>query len=114
MISSSLILNTILTVIDSIFDYFINSIINWLQQAIIEVGKIITQVIIGTRVFIKKVGSVIQEISKHYSQSKDGRWKESVVTRNVSESEVPLEILKKARQSNQETDITPELELGLS
>lgn len=39
---------------------------------------------------------------------------ETVVTREVSEYDVPPEILAKANKTSQETDITHELELQLN
>ncbi len=91
-----------------------NNIVDWLKRAIVKVQNVIKGVVYGTKVFIQKIKEGIKEISKHYSQDENGRWKETVVTREVPESEVPEEIRMKARVMNQQVDITDELELQLS
>ena len=53
----------------------------------------------------------VKEISRHYSKVGQ-QWEETTVTRVVSESEVPSEILERAR-ANEELDITDELEMQL-
>ena len=54
----------------------------------------------------------VKEISRHYSRV-DQHWEETTITRIVSESEVPPEILERAR-ANEELDITDELEMQLN
>ena len=93
---------------------FWNDIVDWLKRAINKVKEVIQHVVYGTKVFVKKFKEAIKEISKHYSQDEVGRWKETIVTREIPESEVPPEIRAKAAQRNEEVDITKELELQLS
>ena len=68
-------------------------------------------IVYGCRVFVKKIHEGVKEISRHYSKV-DQHWEETTVTRVVSESEVPSEILERAR-ANEELDITDELEMQL-
>lgn len=93
---------------------FWNDMVDWLKRAINKVKEVIQHVVFGTKVFVKKIKEAIKEISKHYSKDEVGRWKETIVTREIPESEVPPEIIAKAAQMNQEVDITEELELQLS
>lgn len=95
---------------------FWDDIVNWLKKAIVKVQEAIRRAIVGFTVFLKKVNSFIKEISKHYSKNEQGRWEETVVTREVNESEVPAEILAKLEKSNsqsQELDISSEMQLKL-
>lgn len=91
-----------------------NNIIDWLKRAITKVQSLIKGIVYGTKVFIQKTKEGIKEISKHYSQDENGRWKETLVSREIPASEVPEEILKKAKYMNEMLDITDELELQLS
>jgi len=87
---------------------------NWLKEVVTKVKKIIKRAVIGFKIFVKKMGEAIKEISKNYSQNEEGRWHETVVSREISESEVPADILEKAkRQQGIEVDVTEELELQL-
>lgn len=91
-----------------------NNLLSWLKRGIAKVREIIEHTIYGTKVLIRKISEGIKEISKHYSQDQIGRWKETVVSRTISENEVPKEIREKARIMNQDVDITNELELQLT
>ena len=114
MILSTIILAATVVAGASLISKYWNSIIGWLKRAINKVKEIIGAVVYGTKVFIKKMKEAIKEISKHYSQDEIGRWKETIVTREIPESEVPPEIRAKAMQMNNEVDITEELELQLA
>ncbi len=61
---------------------------------------------------MQKVKEGAKEISRHYSKV-DQHWEETTVTRVVSESEVPREILERA-DAYRELDITDELEMQLA
>jgi len=67
----------------------------------------------GVKVFIQKMGRILKEIAKHYSQKENGTWVETTTTREVSASEVPPEILAQARE-RKEVDITQQMQLALS
>ena len=114
MILSALIMGATLVVGGSLIVAYWNNIIDWLKRAITKVQSLVNHVVYGTKVFIQKINEGIKEISKHYSQDEYGRWKETVVTREIPASEVPEEIRKKAKYMNELVDITDELELQLS
>ncbi len=91
---------------------FWKEIVEWIQKAINKVASMVRGVVVGVKVFVRKIGEAFKEVSRHYSKV-DETWQETIVTRTVSESEVPAEI--RARANNvYELDITDELELQLS
>lgn len=90
---------------------FWKDLVNFLRKAVQKVQQIISGIVYGCRVFVKKIHEGVKEISRHYSKV-DQHWEETTVTRVVSESEVPSEILERAR-ANEELDITDELEMQL-
>lgn len=89
-----------------------NNIKSWLQRAANKVAEVIRGVVYGVKVFAQKINEAFKEISRHYSKNKQGQWQETVVTREIDQSQVPPEILAMAQ--SQETDITEELQLQLS
>lgn len=91
---------------------FWNDLVDFLKQAVRKASQIVSGVIYGFKVFIKRMGQAVSEISRHYSKV-DQHWEETTVTRVISESEVPPEILARAN-AGQELDITNELELELT
>ncbi|MCD2502314.1 hypothetical protein LQE93_11035 [Clostridium sp. NSJ-145] len=114
MILSTIILGVAVIAGTSMLANYWNSMLAWLKRGINKVKEVIGHIVYGTKVFIKKIKEAIKEISRHYSQEEIGRWKETIVTREIPESEVPPEIRAKALQMNQEIDITEELELQLA
>ena len=90
---------------------FWNDIRNFLKSAVEKVRSIVSGVVYGCKVFIKKLSEGVKEISRHSSKVEQ-HWEETTVTRTVPESEVPPEILKRAESSN-EVDVTDELEMQL-
>ncbi|GCF70225.1 MULTISPECIES: hypothetical protein [Bacillus] len=114
MILTSLIVGAGILIGGSLLARYWNSVVDWLKRAISKVQEMMQTIIYGTKVFIKKMYEAMQEISKHYTRDQQGQWHETVVTREVSEYDVPPEILAKANKTSQETDITHELELQLN
>lgn len=90
---------------------FWNDIVSFLKKAVNKVKELVSGVVYGFKVFVKKISEGIKEISRHYSKVGQ-QWQETTITRNVSESEVPEEIRNKAMYS-EELDITDELEMKL-
>ncbi len=88
------------------------NLVNFLKKAIEKTMQICRGIFYGAKVFIKKMGEAYKEIAKNYSKTSMGKWEETIITRTVSESEVPKEIREKAM--NREIDITNELEMQLS
>lgn len=88
---------------------------SWIKGVVSKLEKMIKQAIVGFKVFVQTVAGIIKEISKHYSQDKQGKWSETIVTREVPESEIPRDILEKAnRAPNREVDVSNELQLALA
>lgn len=90
---------------------FWNELIDFLKKAVSKVKKMVAGIVYGFKVFVRKIREGVKEISKHYSKV-DNHWEETTVTREIPESEVPPEILKRAN-ANTEIDITDELEMEL-
>lgn len=112
MILSAIILGATLIAGATIVATFWNEITTWLRNTITKVKQMIDGVVYGAKVFVKKISEGIQEISKHYSKNGQ-KWTETISTREVSESEVPEDIRRKA-YLNTETDITSEYEMVLN
>jgi len=111
MIAAALIMG--LLVVSSVLGK-LDEIISWLKRGIEAVKKAINMIVIGTKIFIKKIGEAFKEIGKHYSQSNDGKWHETIVTREISENEVPIEFRNKVINTTKEQDMTGVLELHVS
>ncbi len=112
MILMSLILAAVTTAaVAGTVAYFWNEITDWIKLAVAKVKTMVSGVIYGCKVLVKKVSEGFKEISKHYSK-KGTQWQETTVTRTVPESEVPDEIRKKV--GNIETDITDEYQEALT
>jgi len=93
---------------------FWDDIKNWLNKLVEKVKKAVKAAVIGVKVFGKAIKEGFQEIAKSYQKDNKDKWHETTVTRTVPESEVPPEILEKAkRMNNQEVDISQELEREL-
>lgn len=91
---------------------FWNDFVNFLKKAAERVQQLVGGVVYGFRVFVQKLQEGVKEISRHYSKVEQ-HWEETTVTRRVSESEVPPEILARAN-ANMELDITEEMEMQLT
>lgn len=90
---------------------FWNDLVDFLKKALKKVEQVVAGFVYGSKVFIQKLREGVKEISRHYSKV-EGHWQETTVTRTISESEVPKEILQRAKYSN-ELDITDELQMQL-
>jgi hypothetical protein len=104
----------LLSAFKAIISMFWDSMTNWIRYAVSKVQQLIKKAIIGFTVFVQKVRGLVKEISKHYSQNKNGRWEQTIVTREIDESEIPEEILAKVKRTTAEVDITHELQLQLT
>ena len=74
---------------------FWNDIVKFLKKAVEKVRQLVEGVVYGCKVFVKKMREGMKEISRHYSKV-DQHWEETTVTKVISESEVPPEILERA------------------
>ena len=52
---------------------FWKDLVGFLQAAIDKVKQIVNGILYGSKVFIKKLGEAVKEISRHYSKV-DGHW----------------------------------------
>lgn len=93
---------------------FWKDIVNWIKRGAEKILEKIKQVVVGVKIFVKKMNEAVKEISKHYSKNENQQWSETLVTREISESEVPKEILQKVKRSSSEVEISNELELQLN
>ena len=114
MVASSIIIGAALLVGTGLVIAFWNSIITYLKAAIAKVSKAIHAVILGVRVFLRKISDGIIQITKNYSQNAETKkWKETIVKRKLNENEVPKDIRDRIIMED-EFDITDELELQLA
>ncbi|MCI3923534.1 hypothetical protein MO973_25230 [Paenibacillus sp. TRM 82003] len=92
---------------------FWEDIKNWLRTLVKTVMKAVQAAIMGVKVFIKKAREGFEEIAKSYQLDNKGQWHQTTVTKQVPPDQVPPEIRAKAKQINQEVDISDELEQEL-
>lgn len=92
----------------------LDEIISWLKRGIEAVKKAIKMIVLGTKIFIRKIGEAFKEIAKNYSQDANGKWHETIVTREISEEEVPIEFRQRAQGKSMETDVTDVLQLHVA
>ncbi len=95
---------------------FWEDIVNFLKETAKKVKRAISGILYGTKVFVQKMGSVIQEIAHHYSKV-GNQWQETVYSRNLNPNQVPPDILERAKREekkNRAADITNETEMVLS
>lgn len=86
-------------------------IVKWLKAAYDFLPEDIKKKVKGFITLVKSVGSLFKNIVKYYSYNKDtGKWKQTILTQEVDESEIPAEILAKVKKSpTQEVDTSEEL-----
>ncbi len=113
MIFTTLLLAAVGVATIGILSAFWDDIKNWLHSVVEKVKKAVKGFVAGVKIFAKKIREALQEIAKTYHQDERGAWHETTVTKTIPESEVPPEILAKAKVMNKEVDITEELEKEL-
>lgn len=92
---------------------FWKDIAAWLSRVWEKLPHNIKENLQGAKAFIENVASKIKNIWYYYSYNRDTqKWTETVVSKEVSESEIPQDILEKMRRSNK-VDITSEAEKQL-
>jgi hypothetical protein len=112
MIGIALILGATLLVGGSLLSKYWNKVIDFLKNVIGKLKTKIKGVIMGSAVFIKRLGDKFQNRTKHYSKDEVGKWKETIVTYDQNENEVP-EKYRNYATLDDEFDISPELEMQL-
>jgi hypothetical protein len=92
---------------------FWKELVEWMRRVVEKVREVTAKAVAGVKIFVRKVSEAIKEIAKNYSQDEQGRWHETIVTRQISESVVPKDILEMVKRTRDEVDVTKELELQL-
>lgn len=115
MISIALILGLTAGVI-ALLAIFWRDIVEWIKKATNKIKQVLGISVQGTRTFISKTSEGLKNKSKYYYQNvKTREWEEVVYTKNVSENDVPADILAKVKKKrmNEEVSTTEELKLAL-
>ena len=92
---------------------FWDDLVDFVKECYHKLKSIVRGILEGFKAFVKWLGGKIQEIIKSYSRV-GNQWEETTTTRVIPESEVPPEILAKAKARQDKVDITPELEMQMS
>lgn len=97
---------------------FWDEIKSFLKSAYQKLKKAISAAIVGFSTYLKtgKIFDSIQAAYKFYHKNDKNQWQETIVTRAISESEVPEHIRAKLDKlpAESELDISNELELELT
>ena len=112
MIGIALILGATLIVGGTLIAKYWNKIIDFMKTVINKLQLKVRGVVMGSAVFIKKIGDKFQNRTKYYSKDEVGKWKETIVTYEQNEDEVPEKYRNYAIMDD-EFDLSPELELQL-
>lgn len=110
-IAVPLILGAVIVGVGLIAKYW-RKIVDFLKNVINKLKKVIKGTVMGCSVFLKKIGDKFQNRTKHYSQNERGQWKETIVTYEQDENDIPEKYREYAGFCD-EADLTPELQLQL-
>lgn len=91
---------------------FWNDLTEFLKKAAEKVKALVHGVLFGVKVLLKRIENGFQQIARHYSKV-DNHWEETIVTKTVSESEVPADIRARVK-SDVPLDLSDELEMALT
>lgn len=83
---------------------------SWLVDGLKILMQKIPGIVHGVKVFLGKIYQAYQQVSKTYYQDEQKKWHETVQTREISENEVPLDVLEKAQKTNGMYDVTNQFE----
>ena len=82
-------------------------IAEWIQKAVNKIKEVLKVAVQGTRTFIMNTKDGFQNRSKYYHEDRiTGEWEETVYTKQVDESEIPLEILAKVRMTQIDVEVS--------
>ena len=90
---------------------FWDTIRNWILNIADKVRAKIQKVVYGVKLFAARIDGKLRKISKNYVRT-GTEWEEIVVTKEITENEVPDFIL--ALEDGREIEITEELENTLA
>lgn len=115
MIGIALILGATIILGSTLLARYWNKAIEFLKNTIHKLQEKFAsaRTLMGSSIFIRKFGDKYQNRTKHYSKDKFGHWKETIVTYEQQEEEIPEEYKNKASET-EEYDLTEQLELQLS
>lgn len=111
-IATLLIMSAVILEIVSFWD----EIIAGVQRSIEAVKKMVSGIVYGTRVFIKKVKGIVHRISRHYSYEEDkDQWYMTTREVVVEHDDVPEDIYQcNDYRVGNEVDISDEMKLELN
>lgn len=112
MIATALILGATLIVGVTLLAKYWNRVVDVLKKSIQKLQSIVAGALVGSAVFIRKLGDRYQNCTKHYSKTNLGKWEETIVSYEQTAEEIPEEYRNSA-ENVEEYDLTMELELQL-
>ncbi len=112
MIAIALILGAVALVGTTLIVKYWNKVITFLKNVIPKLKSKIQGMLMGSAVFIRRIGRKFQNRTKHYSKDEMMRWKETTVVYEMNEEDVPEEYRQYAKE-NEDYDVTDELEMQL-
>ena len=112
MIATALIIGAVLLTATTLIAKYWNKIISFLKQVSQKLMAKLPGKLMGSAVFLRKVGRKFQNRTKHYSKDELMRWKETTVVYEMEEEEVPEEYRQYAKEY-EDYDISDELEMQL-
>ena len=111
IIAASVILGAVIIGATLVATYW-NKIVDFMKRVLNKLKQVVKGTIMGSAVFLKKLGDKFQNRTKHYSQNEQGKWKETVVSYEQDADEIPEEYREYAGFEN-EVDLTSELQLEI-
>lgn len=85
-------------------------IVNWLNRIWQKLPSSIKDRLQGAVALVRKIGDTFKNVMKYYSYDKTTKkWSETVVTKEVNESDIPEHIRARVSRDN-EADISDDLE----
>lgn len=85
-------------------------IVAWLKRVYEKLPASVKQNLQGATAFVQKLGGVVKNIMNYYSYNeKTEKWTETVVSKEVNESDIPKHIREKIAKTAK-VDITDEMQ----
>lgn len=111
-IAVPLILGAAVIVGGSLIARYWRRMLEFLKKVLGKLKQVIKGTLMGSAVFLKKIGDKFQNRTKHYSQNEQGKWKETIVCYEQNADEIP-EKYRQYAGFDEEVDLTSELGLQL-
>lgn len=113
MILTSLIVAAAATIaVGAVITYW-DDVKQFLASAIKMAKAALDAIVVGVKVFMKKMDGYFTEVAKTYQRDRQNQWHETTTTKRVDPSEVPADILAKMNPYREEVDITQNVEREL-